>query len=169
MAGWNLALLVAGLVLVGVGGEAYFRLTVPFMAPVGAFHFVPNVGLTRKPNTEMRSTNRLDYWTVSRTNSWGFLDREPIDPKRAAASCHIAVIGDSFVEAREVAVSRKFHVLLEELAARELPDLNITTSAFGIGGTGQIAQLPFYDKFARHLHPRLVVLGFVFNDFKDNV
>ncbi len=167
--GWNTAFVVAGLVLVVVGGEVYFRLTTPFMAPTVAFHFVPNVGLIWKPDTEVRSTNRLDYWTVSRTNSLGFLDREPVGPERRAAGCHIAMIGDSLVEARQVAISDKFHVRLEKLAARELPDLRITTSAFGIGGYGQIMQLPFYDEFARALRPKLVVLVFVNNDFRDNI
>ena len=50
------------------------------------------------PDMEMRFTNNLDFWTTARTNSLGFLDREPPDPDLAAASCHIAVIGDSFVE-----------------------------------------------------------------------
>ena len=61
---------------------------------------------------EVRWTNGLDFWTVSRTNSPGFLDREPPDPERAAASRHVAVFGDSFVEAKEVAVADKFHVRL---------------------------------------------------------
>ena len=47
-----------------------------------------------------------------------------------------------------------------------LPD--ITTSAFGMSDTGQIAQLPYYDEFARHLHPKLVVLVFVENDLYEN-
>ena len=54
--------------------------------------------------------------------------------ERAAASCHIAMIGDSYVEARQVPIADKFHVRLEELAARELRHLDITTSAFGIMG-----------------------------------
>ena len=57
---------------------------------------------------------------------------------------------------------------LEELAARALPRLNISTSAYGRLGTGQINQLPFYDRYARSLGPKLVVLVFSRNDFKDN-
>ena len=131
-------------------------------------HFVPKVGWMIKPNAEVRATNRLDFWTVSRTNSHGFLDREPIAAERATASCHIALIGDSFVAAEEVPIADKFHVRLEALAARALPELDITTSAFGLGGTGQLNQLPLYDEFARRLRPKLVVLAFVLNDFTDN-
>ena len=57
---------------------------------------------------------------------------------------------------------------LEELAARALPRLNISTSAYGRRATGQINQLPFYDRYARSLGPKLVVLVFSRNDFKDN-
>lgn len=121
-----------------------------------------------KPNAEVRETNHFDFWTVSRTNSYGFPDREPIPPERATASCHIALIGDSFVAALEVPIADKVPVRLEALAARVLPELDVTASAFGINNTGQINQLPLYDEFARWLRPRLLVLVFVSNDFADN-
>ncbi len=116
----------------------------------------------------MRFTNHLDFWVESRTNSLGFLDREPIGVERAAASCHVAVIGDSFVEAPHVPITDKLHVRLEEMAARQLPRLDVTTSAFGFHPTGQVSQLAYYDEFARHFRPALVVLVFVPNDFMDN-
>ena len=118
---WNASLLLAGLALIGLAGEAWLRLTTPFVGRHYPKQFVPGVGVLGKPDSEVRWTNGLDYWTVSRTNSLGFLDREPLDPERAAASCHVAVIGASFVEAKEVAVADKFHVVLEALAGRELP------------------------------------------------
>ena len=114
------------------------------------------------------ATNEYDFWTVSRANRWGFLDREPPPPDRAAASCHVSLIGDSFVDAREVPIADKVQVRLEALAGRRLPHLDVTTSAFGIRGTGQIAQLPFYDAYARRLSPKLLVLVFYDNDFWNN-
>lgn len=166
--GWNVLLLLAGLALIAAGGEAWLRLTKPFMHPVEARRFVPGVGFTRAPGAEVRWTNGRDIWTVSRANSLGFLDREPPPPGKAAQSCHVTVIGDSFVEAREVAVPDKLQVRLEALAAGELPELRVTTSAFGMTNTGQIEQLPFYDAFARRLRPKLVVLVFVHNDWRNN-
>ena len=62
----------------------------------------------------------------------------------------------------------KSHIQLERLAADALPRLGIAAAAFGMGGTGQIQQLAFYDEFARHLRPKLLVLVFVPNDFADN-
>ena len=170
-AAWNALLFAAALAAVAAGGEAYFRLTRPFPAgqtleTLERFH--AQAGRLLKPNLEVRWTNHLDFWTASRTNSLGFLDREPVSAERAAASCRIAFLGDSYVEAREVAIADKLHVRLEALAARELPALNVATSAFGFGGTGQIAQLPYYDEFARRLRPHLLALVFVHNDFMDN-
>ena len=168
LVGWNTLFLVAGLALIGVVGEMYFRLRAPFLEVDASFAWSPTIGHIYTPNTEARWTNRLDFWTESRTNSLGFLDRGPIGLERAAASCHIAMIGDSYVEARHVPIADKFHVRLEELAAEELRHLDITTSAFGIMDTGQVNQLAYYDEFARMLQPALLVLVFVDNDFVNN-
>ena len=57
---------------------------------------------------------------------------------------------------------------LEALAADALPELDVTTSAYGHRGTGQANQLPFHDEYARPLRPDLLVLVFVRNDFLGN-
>ena len=168
LVGWNTLLLVAGVALIGVVGETYFQLRTPFVEPYAPYSWSPTVGNIFRPNAEARWTNGLDFWTISRTNILGFLDRESIGIERAAASCHIAMIGDSYVEALQVPIADKFHVRLEELAAEELRHLDVTTSAFGISGTGQVNQLAFYDEFVRYLRPALVVLVFVPNDFVNN-
>ena len=162
-------IVISGLLLIALVGEAYFRLTKPFMESSVPSRFVDGVGLIRKPNTEVRYASHYDNnFVVSRANSQGFLDREPISSEYAAAGCHIAFIGDSFVEAMEVPIADKFHVRLEEMAARELPRLDIATQAYGIRDTGQINQIPFYEEYARHLNPKLVALVFTHNDFSDN-
>ena len=168
LVGWNVLLTIGGLSLMSVAGEVYLRLTRPFAWSVLPSQFVPGVGIIRKPNAEVRYTNGVDFYTVSRTNSLGFLDREPPSHERAAESCLIAIIGDSFVEASEVSIADKLQVRLEELAFRAIPEQDITTSAFGIRATGQINQLPYYDEFVRPLHPDLIVLVFTSNDFSDN-
>ena len=160
--GWNILIAIAGLAIVAGVAEVYLRIARPTV-------FVPGVGRLIQPGAKVRYTNLRDFWTVQRANSLGFLDRDPIDPRRAAESCHVAAIGDSFVEAIEVPIADKFHVRLEELAARTLPGLDITTSAWGIRDTGQIAQIPFYDAYARRLKPKILVLVFYSNDFQDNV
>ena len=162
-------MLSAGIALACVALEGYLRLKWPFLNREYHRRVHPKAGLTLKPNSQIKSTNpHREFFVVEKVNRLGFLDREPLSPEQTSAGCHMAIIGDSFVEAREVAIADKFHVRLEQLAAQELPDLNITTSAFGTGGTGQINQLPYYDEFARPLKPCVLVLVFVMNDFQDN-
>ena len=165
---WNLLLIITGLVVIAAVGEGYVRLFTPFQRNIQPSHFVPGVGVIREPGSESRWTNHRDFWTISRPNSWGFLDREPISLERAAESCHVTIIGDSFVDAMEVPISEKVQVRLEELAARELPDLDVTTSGFGIQGTAQVNQLSFYDRYASQLSPKLLVLVFTWNDLWGN-
>ena len=164
----NWLLIIACLTVIAGVGEAWLRLTEPFVHSRFPQRFAPQAGLLGQPNAEVRWTNGADFWTVSETNSLGFLDREPIDPERAAASCHIAVLGDSMVEAKEVPIASKFHVLLEALSAQALPHLDITTTAFAVGGTGQVNQLPFYDEYAQQWHPKLLLLVWHLTDFVDN-
>lgn len=160
LVGWNVLLLVAGVLLIGVAAEAWLRMTSPYPTAFPKV-FVPNVGLVGRPSTESFHQMR-GLW--QRSNSLGFLDYEP----PPAGGCHVAMIGDSFVAAREVPIAAKFHVRLEELAARQLPALDVSTSAYGVGGTGQISQLPLWDEYARRLRPKLMVLVFVVNDYVDN-
>ena len=165
---WNGMLVFAGAALIAVSAEAYMRAKGRFAQESVPYRFVPGFGRLYDPNTWARDTNGLDFWTRSRTNSLGFFDLEPPSPKRASETCHIAVIGDSFVAARQVPLADKLQVRLEELASSALPHLRITVSAFAISATGQVQQLTYYDEYARHLRPKLVVLVFVPNDFTDN-
>ena len=165
---WNAALILGGLALIAIAGETWLRLTTPSFTHAAPVRFVPGVGVLHEPHAEVRYTNNLDYWTIQRTNSLGFPDREPPDPAMAAASCHVAVIGDSFVAALEVPIADKLQVRLETLAAAELPELGVTTSAYGYFGNSQIDQLPWYDEHVRPLRPNLVALVFAENDFKNN-
>ena len=166
--GWNILFVIAGLILIAIVGEIYIRASTPFERRFVHTRFVPNVGVIYEPSTKHQWTNHREFWTISRSNSLGFLDREPIGPERAAESCHVTIIGDSFVDAREVPISDKVQVRLEELAAWELPELDVTTSAFGFWGTAQVNQLAFYDHYAQPLSPKLTVLVFTDNDFLGN-
>ena len=166
--GWNVLFMSLCAALIFTDWEAWIQPRQPFTEVRVPVRFEPGVGLLYEPGAEMRWTNHADFWVAQRANRWGFLDREPLTPEQAAQTCHIAFIGDSFVEAKEVPVADKFHVRLEELAAWALPRLNISTSAYGRATTGQINQLPFYAEYARRLRPKLVVLVFVRNDIEDN-
>lgn len=166
---WNMSLLFCFLMLVAAISEIYFRLTVPFAHSTASTFFIPNVGILYRPHSVVRFTNDLDFWTESVSNSLGYLAREPPSSKRAEESCHIAVIGDSFVEARQVPLANRFPVLLESLANRSFPGLDVSTSAFGRSASGQVQQLPFYDHYVRKLYPEHLILSFDLNDFWNNL
>ena len=162
-------LFIAGIAFACAALETYLRLQWPFLNSEYLSHFHPKAGIIRQPHSQIRWTNPYsEFFIVEKVNSLGFLDRDPLSPEQRGTGCHITIIGDSFVEARQVAITNKFHVRLEQLAAKELPDLNITTSAFGIGNTGQINQLRYWEEFAQHLNPCVLVLVFVVNDFVNN-
>lgn len=161
-------MLVAGIALVFGAGEIYLRLTTPFIADYWPSRFDPAVGFLFEPEAEVRHTNHLDFWIEQRSNRLGFLDREPPSPEQTAAGCHIALIGDSFVEAAQVPLADKLQVRLEEMAAQTMPAARISVSAWGYSGTGQLNQLPFYDRYVHPLKPKLIVLVFVSNDFANN-
>ena len=167
-AGWNAVLLAGGLVLVAVAAETWLRATRPWKDSSRASSYVPGVSWLFAPHGESRATDHNEFWQVSRANSLGLLDREPPSPELARAGCHVAFVGDSFVEAKEVALADKSHVRFEEMAAERLPHLDVATTAWGVSGMGQVQQLPMWDKWIRRWSPDMVALVFVHNDFRDN-
>ena len=165
--GWSAFWIAVGVGLTLLTRELHFRPETPFTDQQRPMRFVPEVGYILEPNEEVRWTDGHNFWTISRTNSLGFLDREPISPERAARTCHITILGSN-VEAPSVPIADKLQVRLEELALQRLSNLDVTTSAFGLGATGQINQLALYDVYARRLTPKLVVLEFSRDDLVDN-
>src|SRR6185503_1706511 len=101
------------------------------------------------------------------TNSIGFLDREPEQPK-PAGRFRILLVGDSFVEASQVTIPEKLQSLLGEKLDAAFGKGATDVAALGLSGTGQVNQLAFYEAFGRQLTPDLVVLLAVSNDFADN-
>ena len=59
---WNAGLALAALVLMALAGEAWLRLTKPFMSNAVPTRFVPEVGHMLEPNAEVRWTNGYDFW-----------------------------------------------------------------------------------------------------------
>ena len=72
------------------------------------------------------------------------------------------------VEAAQVRNDEKVQAVLEKKAAVTHPEWQLTASAFGYSGTGQLNQITFYDSFVHNLRPKLVVLVFAGNDFANN-
>ena len=147
--------------------EAYLRWRIPFTETERPGRFDPELGFVFQPNARVRWTNHLDYWVEQTSNSLGFLDREPVVPK-PAGMFRVLVIGDSFVEAQEVGLAEKMHVLLEARLRDALDTDKVDTVALGYSDTGQSNQLSFYDRYGADIDADLVVLVFYSNDFSNN-
>ncbi len=152
--------------LVAAGGEAWLHLTVkePFIEIKWPSAWSPEASFTFAPHAEIQYTNHLDYWIKQKTNAYGFADRD-WSPAKLPGVLRIEFIGDSFVEAVQVPIEQKSHVLFEEKANQVFGSPKIETAAFGMSGTGQANQLKFYDSSGCKFHPAVVILVVVSNDF----
>ena len=158
----GIALLAAAILM-----EAYLRWRIPFTEIEWPARFDPELGFVFEPNARVRWTNHTDFWAEQRSNSLGFLDREPAVPK-PDGMFRVLVIGDSFVQAAEVGLTEKMHILLEARLRGALATDKVDTVAFGRSDTGQSNQLSFYDVHGADIDADLVVLVFYANDFIDN-
>ena len=146
--------------------EAWLRWRIPFIEE-WPIRFDPELGFVLQPNARVRWTNYLDLRVEQTSNSLGFLDREPVVPK-PDGMFRVLVIGDSFVEAPQVGLMEKMHVLLETRLRDALGTDKVDTVAFSRSGTGQSNQLSFYDRYGADIDANLVVLLFIANDFGNN-
>ena len=164
----GVAVTAAMLVLVVGAVEIYQRVgNKAFGDAAWPMRFDPIAGLTYEPHAEILWSNQLDFWTRERTNSLGFLDREPAQPK-PPGRFRILLVGDSFVEAAQVTNDAKLQTLLGKKLDARLGDGKTDVVAIGLSGTGQANQLGLYEAFGKQLSPDLVVLLAVSNDFADN-
>ena len=156
-------------VLLIVGSEVYMRANgmFPEDRAVWGSEYVPEMGFRLRPGAEAVWTNGIDFWTRSRVNSIGFLDKEPVIPKPPGVF-RIMVIGDSMVEAAQVSLEQKFQIKLGELLQHDFPGSKFDVVALGYSGTGQANQLPFFERFKDQLKPNLLVLVVANNDLANN-
>ncbi len=150
-------------------GEIYFRIKGSFVKIEWPSGHDAKMGFLFKPGSTVKWTNHLDYWVSSQVNSLGFTDREPPTQAQAQGACRIAVIGDSFVEAVQVAQEKRFPHALERLWSKKTGDRDsLIAMGFGYSGTGQGNQIPFLEAALKALKPHLVILLFVANDITNN-
>ena len=159
---------VVMLVVAIAGFEIYQRIgNRAFPDAPWPMRFDPVAGVMFERNAEIRWSNQLDFWTRERTNSLGFLDREPVQPK-PTGRFRIMIVGDSFVEAAQVRNADKLQTRLAEKLDASLGAGRSDVVAVALSGTGQANQIALYEAFGRQLSPDLVVLLAVSNDFADN-
>jgi lysophospholipase L1-like esterase len=163
----NVVLVIASLTVSLLVIELVLRWRFPIRQNSMQTTFDPRVGRIFTPGSELRNSNYADYTLTQRVNSLGFLDREPPGAKQPG-TFRILALGDSYVEAQQVPIADKFHVLLEGMLAKRYPGRRFETAAFGRSSAGTAVELAYYETFGRAFHPDLVVVVFVHNDFADS-
>ncbi|OGH92258.1 MAG: hypothetical protein A2534_05050 [Candidatus Magasanikbacteria bacterium RIFOXYD2_FULL_39_9] len=128
-----------------------------------------------KPNLDKNifDNEDLKYHHV-KINSLGFLG-EDVNQEKPIDTLRIAVMGDSYVAATGVDFDKTFPYLL----TKKVQDLLATATSsaykkvevlnFGMGGTGTVDEMKYYEKYAQKYNPDVVVLSFYLqNDTVDN-
>lgn len=113
---------------------------------------------------------KASYVNLFHWNARGYYDHdyEPIDSQGAY---RIAIIGDSYVEAVQVPLSRSFHKLIEGALNQTIGSAQgkrVQVLAFGNSGTGQVEHFNVLQTQAAEYGPDLVVLALSSNDFCDD-
>ncbi len=105
-----------------------------------------------------------------RINRDGFRDKDR-PAEKPPQTVRIAVLGDSYVEAAQVPVERRFTELLEiELKSRNAFDgANVEVMNFGVSGYGTAQELQTLRHCVWRYHPDIVLLAFLAgNDIRNN-
>lgn len=148
--------LLAALALVEVG--------VRVIAPQGVGAF--DGGLLRGPLTTPgdHPVRSAEYSVTVHVNAAGFVDREWAPP---GTRREVVVIGDSFVQAAQVAPGQGFGARLE--AGLRAAGVDVDVLSMGVPGAGTATALGVLREYALPREPALVVLGFlVSNDVLNN-
>jgi hypothetical protein len=112
----------------------------------------------------------LEGCAYNRTNSAGFRDDERVVHKQAG-TVRIALLGDSFVQAREVAKEERFGEILEARlnASGRFKD-RVEVLNFGVAGYGTADELLTFRYVAKAYSPDIVLVAFFAgNDIINNV
>ena len=162
----KLLLVAAGLVFGCLVAEIALRV-IGYSYPI-FYQSDPDRGYAPIPNVE--GWFWVENKTYVRMNSQGFRDREH-SLEKPPNTIRIAVLGDSFAEARQVPMEAAFWSVLE----RELDGCSrfggkkVEVINFGVGGYGTPSQLMTLRQRVWQYSPDIVLLAFTtYNDVADN-
>ncbi|MQA28777.1 MAG: hypothetical protein GEU82_02910 [Luteitalea sp.] len=133
---------------------------------IGSPHaFVVHNDLVLKGRPHARFVNRSENVREVRYNNWGFHDR---DRGTSMEAHRVLMLGDSFVEGRQVPVGLTFTALIE----RTYRDRGVPTEVInaGFSGTGTAHQYALWRTFfkSRIEIDHLIIFVFLGNDLEDN-
>ncbi len=127
---------------------------------------VPGKGGTYMPGAYYRHTK--EGFSEGYFNSHGFRDYERTY-KKEPNSFRILVLGDSYVEALQVALQNSFPALLEKRLNEGSNSIEFEVLNLGQSGFGTVDEYMRYLNFGVEYSPDLVIVAFLTgNDFQDN-
>jgi len=160
----TLGLVAASLVVALLIGEIGVRLC--GLQGRARVRVVPGRGITFEPEAAYRHVK--EGFSEGRFNSAGFRDRERSVAK-PEGGFRILVLGDSFVEAFQVALDEAFPAVLEERLRHRRGGAATEVLAMGQSGFGTASELMRYLDFGAAYAPDVVLLAFYAgNDVRDN-
>lgn len=166
--GLNIGLTVASLLMCLGIVEIGLRLFFPDEQLLyTGYQFSPTLLWVQKPYARY-TYRRPEFTTPMRYNSAGFRDAEyPL--AKAPGVFRIAVLGDSFTEAREVPLAASYPKVLEQRLNTEAGKKTYEVLNFGAVRYGTDQYLLRLQEQALAYHPDLIVVGMYANDFVDNL
>lgn len=156
---------IAGVVVALAGVECMLRAFAP--QPLSLSYLAPD-GLTLHiPGASVRYT-RLEFSNEIRIDSLGLRDRELAVP-RPGDLFRILVLGDSYVEGKQVRLEEVFAKRLEAELRRRFPARRWEVVNAGVSGYGTADELELFETVGRKLEPQVVIVAFaIANDVQDN-
>lgn len=123
--------------------------------PGSAGHYRPEL---REDGSEVRF--RYDQHGMRGTND--FLD-EPPDPTRP----RVMLLGDSFIEQRQLADGDLIQTQLEQMPSQRMPSMP-HVFGYGVSGWSPIEYTLYYKTQARGFRPNMLFVFLTFNDYHDD-
>ena len=146
--------------------EIWLRRYLP--QPLGLSYRAPNGITLHIPGASVRYT-RAEFDHRIDINSLGLRDRE-ISRAKPPGVFRILVLGDSFVEGKQVPLQDTFAKQLERALDQRFPSRRWEVINGGVSGYGTADEIKFFESLGRSLDPDLVILAFcIGNDVQDNV
>jgi hypothetical protein len=160
---FRLILVSLPLAVIVAGIELGLPLAVPI--PALTYHFWGNRPVTLLPGVEHRARSAR-YDVRFTTNALGFNDRAHAR-EREPGVARVLLLGDSYVEAIQVAPERHFARRLEALAAAD--GRRVDAIAMAASNQGTSHQLANYEALGRAFAPDVVVAFYCVNDPWNNL
>lgn len=155
--GANLALVLAAVAV----SIALFEAAARLLGLSWTVFYRPDPVLGEVPIPRAEGWDRSENPVYVRFNAFGMRDR-PRSQNRPRDGFRIALLGDSYVEAKQVELEATVGAVLERELARcpVLAGRTVEVLNFGVAGYGTTQELLMFEERARHFAPDLVVLAF---------